>query len=75
MVSRKTTLLKDRIKDLKSGKHKQYVVENLSREDKIKELKSYIRMCEHDLKQNFPNNTVIEHKLKGLKEQLKLLEK
>lgn len=75
MVTRKAKLLRDRIKDLKRGKHKKQVIENLSKEDNIKEIKSRIKMCEHDLKVNFPNNTVIEHKLKGLKEQLRLLKK
>ena len=47
----------------------------LTKEEKIRELQSKIRLCESDLNGIFRRNPVIEEKMKVLNEQLEELKK
>jgi hypothetical protein len=47
----------------------------LSKEEKIREIKSKLRSCEADLRGMFRGNAAIEHKKQILEEKLKELEK
>ena len=49
--------------------------QELTKEEKIRELQSKIKLCESDLKGIFRGNPVIEEKMKILKEQLEELKK
>jgi hypothetical protein len=75
MPGKRQMVYKERMKKLrKSFKPKKHNEDDWTKEDKIKELKSRINLCEYDLK-NFPKNNLIKHKIAMMQEQLDALEK
>lgn len=70
-MRRRSTQLKERLKTLKKIKKKAYDYSEQTLDDKIKELKGKILLCEYDLNGMFKNNLNIINKLNGLKNLLK----